>query len=258
MEISNAYNKALELEGLLLLLRSEKIDRLKIELIFTRLFEKISEIDEELDALNRQFMLEAESETEVATVVDPAPEALPENDTEPAEDESESKVEGVPEFESESEHEYEYESESEVSPIVSPEECTEEENAEEQSTEEAIADNALFEESADADVEEKSQASEAHINITIEETGVDVNQSAFAQKANGDIRKVFTLNDNYKFRRQLFDNSQERYAQALAEIEGMNSTYEAEDYICKTLRLDKDNADVKDFIKIISAYFMGK
>ena len=239
-------------------MKSEKIDRLKVELIFTRLFEKISEIDEELDALNRQFMLEAESETEVAAVVDPAPEALSENDTEPSEDESEPEAEGVSEFESEHEQESEPESETEVSPILSSEECTEEKNDGEESSEEAIADNALFEESADADLEEKSRASEAHINITIEDTGVDVNQSAFAQKANGDIRKVFTLNDNYKFRRQLFDNSQERYAQALSEIEGMNSTYEAEDYICNTLKLDKDNADVKDFIKIISAYFMGK
>ena len=41
MELSNAYNKALELEGLLLLLKSENTDNFKIDLIFTRIFYKI-------------------------------------------------------------------------------------------------------------------------------------------------------------------------------------------------------------------------
>ena len=57
---------------------------------------------------------------------------------------------------------------------------------------------------------------------------------------------------------QLFSNSQQEYAQTLLMIEGMESTFEAEDYFYKTLGWDKENPDVKDFMSIISAYFMGK
>lgn len=96
------------------------------------------------------------------------------------------------------------------------------------------------------------------MNIVIEDRGVDVNRSAFALSSCGDIRKMFTLNDNYKFRRQLFSNSQESYADTLLKVEKMNSTFEAEDYFYNKLKWDKENPDVKDFMSVISAYFLGK
>ena len=330
MEISNAYNKALELEGLLLLLKADDVDRLKTELILSRLIEKIQELGDEVNSLSQHFFDEAEAELAAAPVevtdrVEVAVVAEESIDEEAAADES---------VKAENEDD-EYFDESEAfakEPTPTVEEPIDEvlteaeqmatvahetaqpdveqpaiEQPEETSEQEAIADNALFEEEADADIDshveslpadnttqldyeeeymeesdrkeyepqsvprpihhsapqpasrlEQQHAQQAHINITIDETGIDVNQSAFAQKARGDIRKVFTLNDIFRFRRQLFGNSQERYTKALTDISRMKSTYEAENYIYNTLGLDKENIDVKDFMKIISAYFMGK
>lgn len=330
MEISNAYNKALELEGLLLLLKADDVDRLKTELILSRLIEKIQELGDEVNSLSQHFFDEAEAELAAAPVevtdrVEVAVVAEESIDEEAAADES-VKAENE-------DDEYFDESEAFVKePTPAVEESIDEvlteaeqmetvahetvqldveqpaiEQPEEAPEQEAIADNALFEEEADADIDnnvepqpadntpqldyeeeymeeadrqesepqavpqptprsvpqpasrlEQQPAQQAYINITIDETGIDVNQSAFAQKARGDIRKVFTLNDIFRFRRQLFGNSQERYTKALTDISRMKSTYEAENYIYNTLGLDKENIDVKDFMKIISAYFMGK
>ncbi|MBD5229237.1 MAG: hypothetical protein HDS69_04270 [Bacteroidales bacterium] len=339
MEISNAYNKALELEGLLLLLKADDVDRLKTELILSRLIEKIQELGDEVNDLSQHFFDEAEAELaaasvevadrvevtdriEVAVVTESAEKSIDEeaaadeavkaeNEDEEYFDESEAFAkEPTPAVEESMD---EVLTEAEQMATVAHEtaqpdvEQPEIEQPEETPEQEAIADNALFEEEADADIDsnvepqpadntpqldyeeecmeeadrqesepqsvpqpihnsapqpasrlEQQPAQQAYINITIDETGIDVNQSAFAQKARGDIRKVFTLNDIFRFRRQLFGNSQERYTKALTDISRMKSTYEAENYIYNTLGLDKENIDVKDFMKIISAYFMGK
>lgn len=148
----------------------------------------------------------------------------------------------------------------------------------------AIADNALFEEAEDADgnayddqqpsaLEEEPHGQEdtqitdspdeslpeiRPVTVTDEDVtaAVDVNISAFAHKAKGDIRKYFTLNDNYKFRRELFENSGDRYSAALSYIESLPSLQSAKDYCFNILGWDNENDEVKEFINIISAYFI--
>lgn len=148
----------------------------------------------------------------------------------------------------------------------------------------AIADNALFEEAEDADdkaydnpqpsaLEKEPDGHEVTqitdlpdeslpeirpVTVTDEDVtaAVDVNLSAFAHKAKGDIRKYFTLNDNYKFRRELFENSGDRYSAALSYIESLPSLQSAKDYCFNILGWDNENDEVKEFINIISAYFI--
>ena len=62
MEISNAYSNVLELEGLLLLLKTEIVDNYKVDRLFDRLFDKIEEINADIIAkkmplLTRLLML---------------------------------------------------------------------------------------------------------------------------------------------------------------------------------------------------------
>lgn len=280
MEISNAYSKALELEGLLLLLKSENTDNFKIDLIFTRLFEKVDEIKSDLSIIHQQYKLELDnaarqhirdnsgivSEADSLDSDCDACAEVEDNDGCPGEETDNCEDAGivVPEIKS-------------ISQDTENIDCADEA--------EAIAESALLEEREDADgndydvapvsvdetVEPAPEVEVIHedkvneignhisdVNIVIDDAGVDVNRSAFALRARGDIRKVFTLNDNYKFRRLLFSNSQEQYANALSRVENMKSTYEAEDYFYNTLMWDKDNSEVKEFMDIISAYFMGK
>lgn len=280
MEISNAYSKALELEGLLLLLKSENTDNFKIDLIFTRLFEKVDEIKSDLSIIHQQYKLE---------LYNAARQHIRDNSGIVSEADSlDSDCDVCAEVEDNDGCSVEETDNCEDAGIVVPEIKSisrDTENVDCADDAEAIAESALLEEREDADgndcdvapvsvnetVEPAPEVEVFHedkvneignpisdVNIVIDDAGVDVNRSAFALRARGDIRKVFTLNDNYKFRRLLFSNSQEQYANALSRVENMKSTYEAEDYFYNTLMWDKDNSEVKEFMDIISAYFMGK
>lgn len=287
MEISNAYSKALELEGLLMLLKSENTDNFKIDLIFTRLFEKMDEINDDLAAIRRQYKLEllhaAEQHVKENSRIVPVSE--PAADLPVIEDKT---SENINIADNTVTRKSPADSDS-PEPAVHEPECACDNDG--LMTDDAVADSALFEEEEDADmasldngnadtvgaaslpqecsedwlpehagavVSEATVEPEAPVNIVIEDMGVDVNRSAFALSSRGDIRKMFTLNDNYKFRRQLFSNSQESYADTLLKVEKMNSTFEAEDYFYNKLKWDKENSDVKDFMSVISAYFLGK
>lgn len=287
MEISNAYSKALELEGLLMLLKSENTDNFKIDLIFTRLFEKMDEINDDLTAIRRQYKLEllhaaeqhVKENSRIVPVTEPAADlpVIEDKTSEYINIDDNTITRNCPADNDSPEH------------VVQESECVCDNDG--LMTDDAVADSALFEEEEDADmasldngnadtvgaaslpqecseeglpehagavVSESTVEPEAPVNIVIEDMGVDVNRSAFALSSRGDIRKMFTLNDNYKFRRQLFSNSQESYADTLLKVEKMNSTFEAEDYFYNKLKWDKENTDVKDFMSVISAYFLGK
>ncbi len=276
MEISNAYSNVLELEGLLLLLKTEIADNYKVNRLFDRLFDKLEEINADIMAIRQQYGQELGDESELqeedaalnspADVLSHDSDAIDCNCEMPAN-----------------------QSDSAQSECCIKEDCSADQIASDSDS--AIADSVLFEETQDAgcDVADVDAAEDnapevsdishdiavqddnaAHqrvhdvvpsvnsVNIILDDSGVDVNRSAFAISARGDIKKLFTLNDNYKFRRQLFSNSQQEYAQTLLMIEGMESTFDVEDYFYKTLGWDRENPDVKDFMSIISAYFMGK
>jgi len=202
MEISNAYGKVLELEGLLLILESGDAGKCKTDSVFERVYEKIAEIDADVTAARAAYVGKSGGDPCDSRRKEPADEHAT----------------------------------GSAGAAALPDAAEE------------IADNTLLEEAEDAD---------ARKPVT-DEPGVDVNRSALAYKAGGDIRKAFTLNDNYKFRRQLFGNSQESYADALSRIELMKSTGEAEDYFNHVLEWDADDPVVREFMTIVSAYFLSK
>ena len=296
MELSNAYNKALELEGLLLLLKSENTDNFKIDLIFTRLYEKIDEICADLDTMHRQFQIELYHAAQ-QPLKDNSQSINDSNDSKQANSQADEQKanDGNAEIEKECQDDSaiinDYESaqmnynvdnvaasdncneplaaDDSVEPTAQADEVIATDDILPQPVEDLTATNLDANNSTKIDIEvanvadivadTQNAAIDSPINIELDENNcIDVNQSAFARSARGDIRKMFTLNDNYKFRRQLFDNSQQQYADTLSKIELMNSMADAESYIYDTMGLDRDNADVKDFMTIVTAYFMGK
>ena len=68
-------------------------------------------------------------------------------------------------------------------------------------------------------------------------------------------RRMFTLNDKFRFRRELFRDSQEEFDDALRVISGMSDVSEAEEYVYDDLCLDPDNEDVKAFMDVIIKHF---
>ena len=70
-----------------------------------------------------------------------------------------------------------------------------------------------------------------------------------------DIRKAFSLNDRFRFQRELFAGSANAMDTAIEHIEMMRSYGNAELYFFSQLHWDRDNQDVKDFMEIVRNHF---
>lgn len=259
MEISQVYKKVVELEGLLLLLDTQDIEKAKADFILTQLFEKVGEIDEELLSIRQQIIINNNYKTGISC--EPSESGCGEKEMLTQKD----LTDEIEEFESSATTEVE--NSFQTSPSCEIEEASELEE---------ISDSAVFEQKTDADEASEEQVLEVPGMTTNDVADVkeeqlsyndelpadinkaDINKSVYVLKANGDIRKLFTINDNYKFRRQLFGNSQQNYIQALDYIQKLKSAQAAEDYIINSLNLDKENEDVKDFLAIVSTFFLSK
>jgi len=71
----------------------------------------------------------------------------------------------------------------------------------------------------------------------------------------GDIRKMFTLNDKFRFRRELFGNSEIEFSDALNTVGAMRSMSEAEDYFYNDLGWNPEIDEVKEFMELLHQYF---
>lgn len=69
------------------------------------------------------------------------------------------------------------------------------------------------------------------------------------------LRRSFTVNDKFRFRRELFGNSETEFADALNLVSAMNCLSEAEDYFYGDLEWDSENEEVRDFMDVISRFF---
>ena len=70
-----------------------------------------------------------------------------------------------------------------------------------------------------------------------------------------DIRKAFSVNDRFRFQRELFAGSASAMNTAIEHIEMMNSYGNAELYFYSQLNWDRENEVVKDFMTIVRNHF---
>lgn len=68
-------------------------------------------------------------------------------------------------------------------------------------------------------------------------------------------RLVFTINDRFRFKRELFNNSDINFNETLARVASMEGYEEAEDYFVDELQWDLERQDVADFLEILKNYF---
>ena len=66
---------------------------------------------------------------------------------------------------------------------------------------------------------------------------------------------VFTINDRYRFKRDLFCNSDADFNTTLALVASMDSYEEAEDYFLGELQWNPQREEVLDFLEILKNYF---
>lgn len=76
-----------------------------------------------------------------------------------------------------------------------------------------------------------------------------------AQQYSKDLKKAFTLNDRFRFKRELFGNSDNDFADALNLVSAMQSLTEAEEYFYSDLGWDPESEEVQEFMSVIINHF---
>lgn len=156
------------------------------------------------------------------------------------------------------------------SEIIEKEEAEAEENAIDETAEEQVEEPEEMpieitpEETLQEPVEESPETIADEIEEDIADdassgdTATDLNESVFMRTKVNSISKAFTINDKFRFKRELFGNSDPEFSNALDLISVMRSIDETEDYFYNELGWDVENEDVKDFMRIVRAYFLNR
>lgn len=117
-----------------------------------------------------------------------------------------------------------------------------------------IVDTVELEEELDADVELPEPTPEPEVKPaeTEEKPAADIKEPV----AINDVVPIeLTLNDKFRFRRELFANSDVDLADALQVASRMSSAADVEDYFYNDLCFDPENEAVKDFMRIVTSRF---
>ncbi len=236
-DIRKMIAEAYELEGLLLLADNRGADT--PEYVFTAIGEKLDRLQMLLGEREGDEGEETQEdacmvENDVADAVSEEPEPEPEEDV--AEVTAEQVADG----------EYDNEQEPMVE-LVLDDEPTAEPDAETPN----VADETEDVEAED-NIEEETEANEKASDDS-EPLRLDEKLQRSRSK---DLKSAFSLNDTFRFRRELFGNSAAEMTDALHMVEAMHSFDEAEDYFYGDLGWDRESDDVKEFMAIIKNHFL--
>lgn len=249
-DIRKMIAEAYELEGLLLLADNRVADT--PEYVFTAIGEKLDRL--------QMLLGEREGDEGEETQEDTC---MVENDE--ADAGSEEPVADTPESE-----EPEPEPEEDVAEVTAEQVADGEYDNEQEPMVELVLDD---EPTAEPDAETSNVADETE-DVEAEDNEDNIEEEPEAnEKASGDseplrldeklqrsrskdLKSAFSLNDTFRFRRELFGNSAAEMTDALHMVEAMHSFDEAEDYFYGDLGWDRESDDVKEFMAIIKNHFL--
>lgn len=249
-DIRKMIAEAYELEGLLLLADNRGADT--PEYVFTAIGEKLDRL--------QMLLGEREGDDGEETQEDTC---MVENDE--ADAGSEEPVADAPESE-----EPEPETEEDVAEVTAEQVADGEYDNEQEPMVELVLDD---EPTAEPDAETSNVADETE-DVEAEDNEDNIEEEPEAnEKASGDseplrldeklqrsrskdLKSAFSLNDTFRFRRELFGNSAAEMTDAIHMVEAMHSFDEAEDYFYGDLGWDRESDDVKEFMAIIKNHFL--
>ncbi|MDE5553603.1 MAG: hypothetical protein K2J10_00275 [Muribaculaceae bacterium] len=84
----------------------------------------------------------------------------------------------------------------------------------------------------------------------------DISQPTPIATVSGDLRKAFTINDRFRFRRELFGGDDKAMMDVIAHLSDAQTFADAQAYL-DTLAWDADNEAVAEFKDIVSTFFNG-
>ena len=104
-------------------------------------------------------------------------------------------------------------------------------------------------------VESKAKTEMLHKSVTTEKQGVFL--SDILEKKNlSDFRKAFSLNDRFRFRRELFGGNEEKMNKAITDLNDIHSYEESITYLNNELKWNIEDEAVADFIKLLEKRFL--
>lgn len=103
-------------------------------------------------------------------------------------------------------------------------------------------------------IEEDMQSVVETVFEAVEESYEDA-EEVEPQSAEPRGKLVFSINDRYRFKRELFNNSDADFNNTLALVASMEDYDEAEDYFLGELQWDQKRGEVVDFLEILKRYF---
>ena len=107
------------------------------------------------------------------------------------------------------------------------------------------------------DIEEADVIVDVASEDTFEKNNPNINiEDAYIRHKSKDLRSAFSINDTFRFRRELFGNSAADMSDAINLVIAMNSYEEAEDYFYGDLKWDPESDEVKEFMEIIRNHFL--
>lgn len=114
-------------------------------------------------------------------------------------------------------------------------------------------------EPADESEEEEEESPEEEEALEEEEEEDDDDNVRVDEKLqrtlSKNLRQAFSINDRFRFRRELFSNSDLDMNDAINMVESMRTFDEAEDYFYSDLGWDKSVPEVQEFMDIIKRHF---
>lgn len=90
--------------------------------------------------------------------------------------------------------------------------------------------------------------------LLAEKTGISLNEVLEKQNLS-DFRKAFSLNDRFRFRRELFGGNEARMNQAVNDLNELHSYEESVAYLHNELKWNIEDAAVADFVKLLEKRF---
>ncbi len=260
-EIKSMLREVLELEGLLMVADSRGDET--PDAVFTLIKEKIEQLREYTSCLPDVAVDEqvGEEVDEQEPVVEPEDEPEYVLEAEP-EEEIEPEIEAEPEIEVEPEPELEEELEAEPEPEIEPDIEAEPEIEVEPEPELEEEIEAEPEEELEPEIVPEIEAEpEPEIIKNVDETAPEAIitlDEAFIRNKAKDLKSAFSLNDTFRFRRELFGNSAADMNDAIDLVNAMNSYEEAEDYFINDLGWDAESDEVGEFMEIIRNHFIAQ
>ena len=111
----------------------------------------------------------------------------------------------------------------------------------------------------DVDVNLIEDADEEVVDDEDEDDDVPLTlDEALQRNMSRDLRKAFSLNDRFRYRRELFANNDVEMNDTLNLVETMHSFSEAEDFFYGDLEWDKEAPEVIDFMNVIRNHFYNR